>query len=183
LAGDRQELTNALAGVAAGDRAAFRRLYAEAAPKLLASARRISRNTAAAEDALQEAFVRVWRHAGDFDPAIASPMAWMTTIVRHAAIDIARKGAERISASSDAMDAELVERLAAPESGRDPLASGKLAACLGKLDDERRRMVVLAYCNGLSREELAERFGRPVATVKTVLRRSLIVLKECIGGG
>ena len=46
----------------------------------------------------------------------------------------------------------------------------------------RRKMVLLAYCYGLSREELAARFGRPVATVKTVLRRSLIALKECLGG-
>ena len=183
MAADRDELTLALSRAAGGDRQAFRDLYKATAPKLLASIRRILRSTTTAEDAVQEAFVRIWRHAGDFDPRIASPMAWMTTIARHAAIDMVRKGAERISASSDAIDADVVERLAAPESTGDPLASGRLAACLGKLDEDRRRMVVLAYCSGLSREELAERFGRPVATVKTLLRRSLIALKECIGGG
>lgn len=158
-------------------------VYERAAPKLLASVRRILGNNSAAEDALQEAFVRIWRNAGEYDSSIAAPMTWMTTIARHVAIDMVRKGAERISAASDALDVELSERLAAPDAGGDPLASDRLAACLGKLDDERRRMVVQAYCYGLSREELAGRFGRPVATVKTMLRRSLIALKECLGGG
>jgi RNA polymerase sigma-70 factor (ECF subfamily) len=62
------------------------------------------------------------------------------------------------------------------------MASGKLSGCLDKLEADRRGMVVLAYCYGWSREELAGRFSRPVATIKTVLRRSLIVLKECLGG-
>jgi RNA polymerase sigma-70 factor (ECF subfamily) len=171
-----------LARVAAGDRAAFRMLYERTAPKLLAAARRILRDNSAAEDAVQEAFVRIWRHAADFDAAIASPIAWMTTIARHAAIDMARSGPQKVSAASAAFDTELAERIAAPLGTADPLASGRLAACLDKLEADRRGMVVLAYCYGWSREELAGRFQRPVATVKTLLRRSLIVLKECVGG-
>jgi RNA polymerase sigma-70 factor (ECF subfamily) len=131
---------------------------------------------------MQEAYVRIWRKAADFDPAIASPIAWMTTIARHAAIDIARTAAERISAASSAIDVELAERLASPQAMVDPIAAGRLAGCLDKLDGDRRGMVLLAYCQGLSREELAARFSRPVATVKTILRRSLANLKECLGG-
>lgn len=183
MADDREELAAGLARVAAGDRQAFRLVYERTAPKLLASVRRILGSTPAAEDAVQEAYVRIWRNAATFDAAIASPIAWMTTIARHAAIDIVRKGPERISAASDALDADLSERLAAPGSIGDPLASDRLSACLGKLDEDRRRMVVQAYCYGLSREELAHRFERPVATVKTLLRRGLIALKECLGGG
>jgi RNA polymerase sigma-70 factor (ECF subfamily) len=136
----------------------------------------------AAEDALQEAYVRIWRNAASFDPAIASPIAWMTTIARHAAIDVVRGGAERVSAASSAFDAELAERLAAPLSGGDPLASSRLSGCLGGLESDRRAMLVLAYCYGWSREELGRRFDKPVATVKTILRRGLAVLKECLGG-
>lgn len=131
---------------------------------------------------MQEAYVRIWRHAGEFDPAIASPIAWMTTIARHAAIDMRRSTPERLSAASAAIDADLAERLPAPEASGDPMASGRLAACLEKLESDRRGMVVLAYCHGLSREELASRYGRPVATVKTILRRGLASLKECLGG-
>jgi RNA polymerase sigma-70 factor (ECF subfamily) len=183
LAADRDERAAGLARVAAGNREAFREVYERSAPKLLAAIRRILGNSSAAEDAVQEAFVRIWRNAADFDPSIASPMAWMTTIARHVAIDMVRRGAERISIASEALDSELSERLAAPGTAGDPLASDRLAACLGKLEEDRRRMVLLAYCHGLSREELAGRFGRPVATVKTLLRRSLIALKECLGGG
>ena len=177
----QDDLVAALAAVAAGDTAAFRLLYERTAPKLMSSIRRILRSESAAEDAVQEAYVRVWRHAVDFDAAIASPIAWMTTIARHAAIDMVRRGAERVSSASDAMDTEMEERMAAPMAGADPLASGRIAACLDQLEADRRGMVVLAYCYGWSREELAGRFSRPVATVKTILRRSLAALKECLG--
>jgi RNA polymerase sigma-70 factor (ECF subfamily) len=106
----------------------------------------------------------------------------MTTIARHAAIDLARRGAERIAAASDDIDADFAGRVAAPASESDPLAATRLAVCLERLDADKRAMVVLAYCHGWSRDELAERYARPVATVKTVLRRSLLALKECLGG-
>lgn len=131
---------------------------------------------------MQEAFVRIWQRAGDYDPSIAAPMAWMTTIVRHVAIDAVRRAPERIARASGTLDDDAVGRLAAPGENGDPLAASRLAGCLAALDDERRQMVVLAYCSGLSREELSERFARPVATVKTLLRRGLIALKDCLGG-
>ncbi len=178
-ADDLAELMQRTAG---GDRRAFRVLYERTAAKLLATARRILSDEKAAEDAVQEAYVRIWSRAGDFDAGIASPIAWMATIARHAAIDAARRGAERISAASTAIDTEMSERLADPATGGERLFAGtRLAACLQGLDEERRGMVLLAYCHGWSREELAGRFGRPVATVKTILRRSLIALKECLG--
>jgi RNA polymerase sigma-70 factor (ECF subfamily) len=177
------ELVAILAEVAAGDRGAFRVLYERTAGKLFCTIRRILASEALAEDAVQDAYVRIWRRAGDFDATIASPIAWMTTIARHAAIDIVRRGAERISAAGDEIDAELADRLADPaRTGESSVAGGRLLVCLDQLDADRRGMVLLAYCQGWSREELARRFDRPVATVKTILRRSLIALKDCLGG-
>jgi RNA polymerase sigma-70 factor, ECF subfamily len=176
------ELVVLMGRVAAGDREGFRLLYQRSSAKLYASVRRILRSEAAAEDAVQEAFVRIWRRAGDFDATIASPIAWMTTIARHSAIDSLRRSAERISASS-AGDQEILDGLAddsAPAAGA--LAGGGLARCLEGVEPDKRNMVLLAYCYGWSREELASRFNRPVATVKTLLRRTLIALKECLGG-
>jgi RNA polymerase sigma-70 factor (ECF subfamily) len=181
-ANSQQELVALMARVAAGDRAAFRLVYERTAGKLFASVRRILGNQTAAEDAVQEAYVRIWRRAGDFEASIASPIAWMTTIARHAAIDTLRRGAERVSASAKTIDADLAETLADP-AGTAPASGGRaLSACLEKLEADRRSMVLLAYCYGWSREELSRRFAKPVATVKTVLRRSLILLKECLGG-
>jgi RNA polymerase sigma-70 factor (ECF subfamily) len=161
------ELAALLERAARGDRDAFRVLYQRTAPKLFASVRRILGSNAAAEDAVQDAYVRIWTRSGDFDRSVGSPT-----------IDIARRGAERIAATSGELDAEMADPLAAAASGE----GGGLAACLEKLEPDRRGMVLLAYCYGWSREELSRRFDRPVATVKTVLRRTLIALKECLGG-
>jgi len=181
--GGQRELVALMARVAAGDRAAFAALYERTSAKLFSCIRRILINQAAAEDAVQDAYVRIWRRAGDFDASVASPIAWMATIARHAAIDIVRRGSERISAAGDEIDAELADRLADPAGSGEPMVAGpRLASCLEKLESDRRGMVVLAYCQGWSREELAKRFDRPVATIKTLLRRSLIVLKDCLGG-
>ena len=176
------ELDTLMSAVALGDEAAFRRLYAETSRKLFAIIRRIAGSEAAAEEALQEAFIRIWNHADRFDPALASPTTWMTTIARHAAIDAIRRNAERVSAAGVVIDDELAERLAGPSSTTDGLEARHLHRCLDGLDTDRRSMVLLAYCHGWSREELSRRFDRPVATVKTLLRRSLIALKECLGG-
>lgn len=183
MSGTQDELVALMVRVATGDRRAFAALFDRTAAKLHASCRRICRSDAAAEDAVQEAYARIWRRAADFDPGIASPIAWMTTIARHAAIDMVRRGAERVSAAGDALEPDVAERIADPASMHERLATGdQLQACLEHLPADRRGMVLLAYCYGWSREELAQRFDRPVATVKTILRRSLIALKECLGG-
>jgi RNA polymerase sigma-70 factor (ECF subfamily) len=57
----------------------------------------------------------------------------------------------------------------------------RLLACMGRLDEDRRRLVLLAYYGGLSREQLAAKFDKPVNTIKTWLRRSLIEIRECLG--
>ena len=86
---------------------------------------------AAAEDAVQEARVRIWRQAGNFDATIASPVAWMTTIVRHAAIDIARRPTERISAAAAEVDPQILDRTADPISGGEQMTTGRqLTPCL-----------------------------------------------------
>jgi RNA polymerase sigma-70 factor (ECF subfamily) len=184
LSEDRQqELIVLLSRVAAGDRAAFSSLYGRTSGKLFATIRRILSSETAAEDAVQEAFVRIWNRAGDFDRSLGSPIAWMTTIARHAAIDARRRGAERVSAASAELAPELIDNLADPATTGERFSAGpRLASCLEGLEVDRRGMVMLAYCHGWSREELSQRFDRPVATIKTILRRSLMALKECLGG-
>ena len=180
----QQELVVLLARVAAGDRGAFAVLYERTSAKLFASIRRILGNQTAAEDAVQDAYLKIWNRAGDFDAALGSPIAWMTTIARHVAIDIARRGSERVSAASAEFDPELIVGLADPAArGTGQSSTPRLAGCLDRLAADRRGMVLLAYCQGWSRDELSRRYDRPVATVKTILRRSLIELKDCLSVG
>lgn len=173
------ELARLIARTAARDRAAFAALYKLTRAKLFGVVRRILSNAPLAEEALQECYVRIWSHAERYDPGRAAAMTWMIAIARNQAIDAKRKAAERVSVGAVAL--EDVE-LSAPASAEASADLRRLRQCLGGLASDSRDMVLLAYHQGYSREELAERFSRPVATVKTILRRSLQALKECLDG-
>jgi RNA polymerase sigma-70 factor (ECF subfamily) len=160
-----------------GNHAAFRSLYEATAPKLLGVVLRIIRNRQVAEEVLQETFVKIWQNAERFSPEVGLPMAWLSAIARNRAIDRIR--AEKIEQSRAPDDDRILERLAAPAAS-DPTMRETLRTCLDRLDEEARNCVVLAYCSGLSREELAERFRRPVGTIKTVLHRSIKLLRACL---
>ena len=177
---EKDVLAGLLDATGRGDRAAFRALYDATAPKLFGIILRIAGNRSIAEDVLQETFVRVWQKAERFAPDAGRPMPWLTTIARNLAID--RLRSDRIERSRPADDEKILERMPAPADG-DMAVRDALEKCLSGLDQEARNCVVLAYCSGYSREELAERFGRPVGTVKTVLHRSLKLLKACLESG
>ena len=166
-----------LEATARGDRAAFRDLYDATAPKLLGIALRIIRNRSIAEEVLQEVYVKIWQNAERFTPEAGHPAAWLAAIARNRAIDRIR--AENVERARSTDDEQILERLVAPLEG-DPALRKDLRACLAGLDDEARDCVVLAYCSGYSREELAERFKRPVGTIKTLLHRSIRLLRACL---
>jgi RNA polymerase sigma-70 factor (ECF subfamily) len=175
------ELVWLLAAVAKGDRAAFERLYAATRAKLYGVLLRILGRATLADEVLKETYLRVWIMAAKFDPTAASPMTWMVAIARNRAIDIVRK-------SGNAFVDETPEALTAAEAP-PPLARRdmtedlkKLLACLGRLDPEKQRIVLLAYYSGWSREQLAEKLDIPVNTIKTWLRRSLLEIHACMGG-
>jgi RNA polymerase sigma-70 factor (ECF subfamily) len=124
--------------------------------------------------------MRIWSNAFRFDRSQASAMTWMIAIARNQAIDLKRKVNERVAARAVAL--EDVTLATSGTSAEDSADYRRLRQCLGGLAADGRDMVLLAYHQGYSREELAERFARPVATVKTILRRSLAALKECLDG-
>ncbi len=169
----QEELASLVARVSRGDKAGFSELYRRTAPKLNGIIRRILQQDEAAGEALQETYVRIWQKASSFDPAIASPIAWMATIARNQAIDLQRRSAERISRQSVSDDVLLTMAADSGSAEESGLAYVRLRRCLDSLPADRRLLVVLAYCHGYSREELAERDKRPVATIKSMLRRSL----------
>lgn len=172
-------LASLLQETAAGDSAAFRTLYDRTAAKLFAVVLRISQDRATAEEVLQETYVKVWRRADDFSANEGQPIAWLVAIARNQAID--RLRSEKLVRASVPESEDVLARLAAPADG-DPLARQALRSCLEGLDEEARSCVVLAYCSGLSREELAERYDRPVGTIKTLLHRSIRLLRNCLDG-
>lgn len=173
-------LADLLGRIAARDAAAFSALYKATSAKLYGVVARILPRGDAAADALQEAYVRIWEKAGEFDPAKGSPLAWMATIARNRALDEVRRvrpGSLEDLPESFEPAADQVDPLAARERSEGLV---KLLICLQALDEEKRAVVLLAYYRGLSREALALRFGRPVPTIKTWLHRSLAQLRDCL---
>jgi RNA polymerase sigma-70 factor (ECF subfamily) len=175
------ELVWLLAAVGRGDQPSFERLYSATRGKLYGVVLRILRRPDLAEEVVQEAYVKIWRSAGQFDPSIASPITWMVAIARNRAIDLVRKKTEDPIEDESEVN-EIAAETPHPLAQREMTEELKrLLACMGKLDPERQRLVLLAYYSGWSREQLAAKFDKPVNTIKTWLRRSLMEIRECLG--
>ena len=177
------ELVWLIAAVAKGDQDAFKRLYDATRAKLFGVVLRILRRQDLAEEVIQEAYVKIWNSAGQFNPGLASPITWMVSIARNRAIDVIRKKGEvSIEEEPAAMEvaSDTLDPLARREMAED---LKRILECVGRLEPERQKLVLLAYYNGWSREQLAVKFDTPVNTVKTWLRRSMIEIRECLGLG
>ena len=175
------ELVEWLNAVSQGDRAAFERLSGATRAKLYGVVLRILRRRELADEVMQEVYLKIWSSAGQFNPGLASPITWMVTIARNRAIDLVRKRREvSIEEEPEAMDvaAELPNPLARRELTEEVR---RLMGCIERLEPERQALVLLAYRNGWSREQLATKLGKPVNTIKTWLRRSLLEIRECLG--
>lgn len=172
-AGD--DLAGLLIRVAAQDRSAFAQLYAATSAKLHVIILRIVQRRDLADDVMQDAYLRVWTCAAKYRPEVASPLTWMAIIARNLAIDELRKK------STLPLDGH--PEVAKVKDGDDPLHTVEqndsrrhLLKCIKLLAPEKREVVLLAYFHGMTGEEISARIGRPVSTVKTFLRRSLMRL-------
>ena len=177
------ELVWLLAAVARADEAAFERLYAATRAKLYGVVLRILRRQDLAEEVIQETYVKVWNNAAQFNPSVSSPITWMAAIARNRAIDIVRKRSE-LSIEDEPAAMEVAAETPDPLARREMSEELKrLLECVGQLEPDRQKLVLLAYYNGWSREQLSTKFQTPVNTVKTWLRRSMMDIRECLGIG
>jgi RNA polymerase sigma-70 factor (ECF subfamily) len=175
------ELVLLLEAIAKGDMAAFEQLYNATRAKLYGVLLRILGRPELAEEVMQETYLKVWKMADKFDPAQASPITWMVAMARNRAIDIVRKRGE-VSIEEEPEAQNVASDTPAPLARREMTEELKrLLACLGKLDPEKQRIVLLAYYSGWSREQLSTKLDIPVNTIKTWLRRSLLDVRECMG--
>jgi RNA polymerase sigma-70 factor (ECF subfamily) len=173
-------LADLLARTALGERAAFEALYRATRSKLFGVSLRIVRQSALAEEALQDSFVSIWNHAADYARARSAPTTWMTAIVRNRSLDIVRRTREEPDID-DALSANLADDRPTPD--RDALQraeSHTIARCLEELEPAQRQSIVLAFFHGLSHSEVAGHIGRPLGTVKTHIRRGLMRLRDCL---
>lgn len=167
-------------GVARGERSALASLFQQEAGRLIAIARRIVRTRELSEEVVQDAFVLVWQRAGQFDASRGSARTWLARIVRNRALNLLRDGA-RLDYHDEASLADIGDRNADAAEAFDRLADGDaLKQCLGRLDELKRRAIVLCYVTGMSHGEVAATIGAPLGTVKAWIRRGMIALQECL---
>jgi RNA polymerase sigma factor (sigma-70 family) len=167
------------------DEAALKALYDQCAPKLLGLALRVVRQREWAEDVLQEAFLTVWRSAGDYRASLSPPLAWLGLIVRSRGLDLLRRRAADRSHVTQELDEVLTDTLEGDSPNPMDTAQASeqawaLHQCLGKLDNKQREVVSLAYVRDLSHSELAQQLSLPLGTVKTWIRRGLDQLRICM---
>lgn len=168
---------------AAGERAALQLLFEAEAPRMKAVALRMLRREDAAEEAVQDAFVRIWRKAHQYEPGRGTALGWIYTVQRSIALNMLRSEKREVSHTPEDIDAarELETEM---QSADDILGrldeSKRLRVCLAQLEPARRKAVLLAYAYGLSHGEIAGRLASPLGTIKAWLRRSLSVLRECM---
>lgn len=173
------QLARLMAAVSAGDSAALGDLYARTSAKLYGICLRVLGSEAEAEEALQEAFVAVWRRASSFDISKASPITWLSVLARNKAIDRLRSrrpATDTIEAANEVADdsASAIDLIEAAQDRE------RLAHCLGELDEQPRAAIRAAFFDGLTYQELAERDDVPLGTMKSWIRRSLIRLRGCL---
>lgn len=182
--------------VAGGDETAFMSLYDRHAGLLFGTAVRFLRDREAAAEVVQDVFVAIWQRAGQFDPRSGSAVGWFVGIARNRSIDRLRADARRPSPAYghpgdagagappwlDAVDGA-AGRLGGSRDG-DPAAEldrawtrALVRTTLAEVPPDERRVVVMAYDQGLSQSEIADRLGVPIGTVKSRTRRALARLR------
>ena len=172
--------TELLARIGSGDQHALETLHERFASGMYSVAMRVTRSERLSQEAVQDAFMAVWQDPRRFDPARGSLGPWMFTLARHKAIDAVRREAAAKRQTAE-VDLELYE---APDDVHDEVWRGlrreKLNAAIGLLPEDQRRALRLAFIQGLTQVEVAEREGIPLGTAKTRIRTALLRLRAAL---
>ena len=169
------------ARIAGRDERAMEELQAQMGAAMLSVALRVTHNDRLAEEVVQDAMMAVWRDPAKYDPARGKLVPWLLTLTRYKAIDAIRR--ETIIARRTAdVDLELHE---AADDVHDDVWLGirreRLYEAIARLSDDQRRALEMAFINGLTHVEVAEREGIPLGTAKTRIRAALLKLREHLG--
>jgi RNA polymerase sigma-70 factor, ECF subfamily len=171
--------------MAGGDHLALGELYDRHARLLYSLALRIVRDRSDAEDVLQETFSQVWRQANRFEASRGTVVGWLVTVTRSRALDRLR---QRRTQREGAADFDRVTDSLADQSRALDLQlvtaeqANRVRRALAALPDELRIPLELAYYEGLSQSEIAERLRTPLGTIKTRMRQTLLRLREALAG-
>jgi RNA polymerase sigma-70 factor (ECF subfamily) len=164
---------------ARGDRDALGALYDRYGRAAYSLARRILKDATLAEDAVQEAFLAIWKQADRFDARRARPSTWILAVVHHKAIDIVRRESVRRADGEDGLrDVASGENV--PRDAWLSLQRSHVQEALAQLPDPQREVIELAYFAGYTQSELADRLSEPIGTIKSRTHTALARLRELL---
>lgn len=175
----------ALHACARGERQALERLYEQESARLLGVAHRLVRDSALAQDIVHDAFIKVWTQAASFEKSRGSARGWIFSITRNLALNTIRNNAREVQSDDEDEHSEAQATLEGWNQTVDSfdwrVNPGRIEFCLEQLEPVRRNCVFHAYVDGYSHQEIAQKIGAPLGTVKAWIKRSLNALRECIG--
>ena len=183
-AGAGSETSALIARIAAGDRDAFSRFYDLLAPTAFGLIRRVLRDPDAAAEVLQEVFWQVWREAPQYDPKRGSPEAWLVMRAKTRAIDRLRSIRRRDRTFVAPVDESVARSSEEPAENPAVVAEDRelVRTALAQLPEPQRRVIEMAFFEGLTQSEIAIRLREPLGTVKTRARLGLERLRGALRG-
>lgn len=175
-------LADALAACARGERDGLKIIYDAEAARLVTVAFRILRRHDLAEEIVQEAFLRIWERAHQYERGRGSARGWVYAIVRNRALNALRDGKYEQLTEAGTLEKlqDDSQEIFATDLLREMDDGSRLRQCLGTLDEQRRHGIMMAYVLGYSHGEIAGRLKVPLGTAKAWIRRSLAALRECM---
>ncbi len=173
-------LENVITQIAQGDRLALDRLYRLTSPRLMSIAHFYLGGSDEAEDVLHDVYMSVWRKASSYRVGRSRPMGWLTAITRNRCLDRLRYRLRRPQAAPESLAAipdettDALTRIENEENGR------RLLQCMDRLADDQRHAVRLSFYGGHTYEATARALDIPLPTLKSRIRRALLLMRQCL---
>ncbi|HMK31588.1 MAG TPA: sigma-70 family RNA polymerase sigma factor [Terriglobales bacterium] len=162
-----------MAALRAGDEGAMAALYDRYSSVVYGVALRVLRDSAAAEDVLQDIFLQLWRNPGMFDARRGALGAWLAVVARHRSIDALRK-----QRPADELPETVAVNMDLEHGAARRRVVEKIRAILQNVPQAQRSALEMAFFEGMTHSEIAEKTGEPLGTVKTRIRTALITLRK-----
>lgn len=175
-----QENVQLMAQIKQGHEGALKTLYRKYAGALLHQVQKIIVDQEAAEEILQDVFVKIWKKAGQYDENRSRLFTWMSQIARNTAIDTARLVSFQRNKETDSLDTLVNIDAQLPAKAFNKIPDVGLQQVISKIDPEHRELIEYLYFRQYTQKETAEALGIPLGTVKTRLRKAISVLREIL---
>ncbi|MEM7024878.1 MAG: sigma-70 family RNA polymerase sigma factor, partial [Pseudomonadota bacterium] len=169
-------LSDLLERTAQRDENAFAELYRASKAQLFGVVLKILRDREQATEVLQEVYLRIWQRAVAYEEGKGAPMAWLVTVARNRALDRRRTWRAQISLEDVAEDV-----IGGGPGGDSGPQAQALRRCLAELKVRQRQCILLAFVEGYTHDELAQKLDSPLGTIKSLIRRGLRRLRDCLG--